>query len=166
MNENDILNGFISAPSNDQIARPWTNFENKVIATNRLTILYADVAALENRYDKWPSVFQPEPFTPFMFNTLSDDKYLPVGDGFYSLIEGESPLAERIDGVDKPVITPVETNYAGNPIMFDLWQMAPIYNACLFWDKGFYMAHSRKDNCLMFKHVSKGIEMAIKLLEK
>ena len=166
MDERGILNGFINAPSNNQIARPWTNFEDKVIATNRHTILYADKTALDASYDKWPSIFQPEPFTPFMFNSLSDDKYLPVGEGFYSLIEGESPLAERVADIDKPVVTPIETNYAGGPIKFDLWQMAPIYNACVFWDKGFYMAHSRRDNCLMFKHVSKDIEMAIKLLEK
>ena len=166
MNEKDILDGFITAPSNDKVARPWTNFENRVISTNRLTILYAAIDALETRYDKWPSVFQPEPFTPFMFNNLSNNKYLPVADGFYSLIEGKTPLAERVNGIDKSVITPVETNYAGNPIKFDLWQMAPIYNACIFWDKRFYMAHSRKDNCLMFKHASKDIEMAIKLLEE
>ena len=166
MNEQDILDSFTNAPSDNQIPRAWTNFEDKVIATNRSVILYATKDALEGTYEKWPSIFQPEPFNPFMFDSISEDKYLPIGRGFYSLIEGGSPLAERVAGIDKPVITPVETNFQGNPIKFDLWQMAPIYNACIFWDKGFYMTHSRRDNCLLFKHISRDIEMAIKLLEK
>ena len=52
----------------------------------------------------------------------------------------------------------------GNPLKFDLLQMAPIYNACSFWDRGFFVAHARRDKCLFFKHATKDIEMAIKLL--
>ena len=166
MNEKDIMYNFISAPSKSEIKKPWISFtEDRVISTNGIVMLSAKKEVLENPYSRWASLTCPEPFANFVFGNISDDHYYEVGDKFFSLIENGIPLAEKIDDIDVPKITPIETSFKDNSIKFDLWQMTPIYNACIFWDKGFYMAHSRRDKCLMFKHATKDIEMAIKLLE-
>ena len=165
MVERDIMYGFIDAPSSGKINKPWINFTNdRVVSTNGVVMLSASKDELSNSYNKWSSMTHSEPFANFVFGNISDDNYHSMSSEFYDTIEDQVPLAEKIDGIDVPKITPIETTYRGNTINFDLWQMAPIYNACLFWDKGFYMTHARRDACLMFKHVTKDIEMSIKLL--
>lgn len=165
MIERDIMYGFIDAPSSGKIDKPWINFtNNRVISTNGVVMLSASKDELSNSYNRWSSMVCSEPFANFVFGSISDDNYHSVPTDLYDSIEEYAPLAEKIGGVDVPKITPVETTYRGKSIKFDLWQMAPIYNACVFWDKGFYVTHSRRDNCLMFKHITKDIEMAVKLL--
>ena len=165
MNEKDIMYGFIEAPSSRKISKPWISFgDDRVISTNGVVMLSAKKEELTNVYNRWSSMSYSEPFANFVFGNISDDNYRSLSDGFYTMIETASPLTEKVDEIDVPKITPIETDFLGNPIKFDLWQMASIYNACTFWDKGFFMAHARKNKCLMFKHVTKDIEMAIKLL--
>lgn len=166
MNEKDVMYNFISAPSKSKISKPWISFtEDRVVSTNGVVMLSAKKEILENPYNRWSSLMYSEPFANFVFGNISEDHYFEIGNKFYSLIEDSVPLAEKINSVDVPKITPVETTFKDNSVKFDLWQIIPIYNACIFWDKGFYMAHSRRDNCLIFKHATKDIEMAIKLLE-
>ena len=161
MNERDIIYGFIDAPSSRKIIKPWVScIDDRVISTNGVVMLSASKSELNNSYNYWSSIVYPEPFANFVFGSISDDNYHEVSDELYNLIEGGSPLVE--DGITK--ITPIETMYMEKPVKFDLWQMAPIYNACSFWDRGFYIAHDRRNKCLFFKHVTKDIEMAIKLL--
>ena len=165
MNEKDIMYGFIDAPSQSKISKPWISFTgDRVISTNGIVVLSAAKTELINGYSKCSSMVKSEPFANFIFGDISDDDYCSMSDEFYTIIENSSPLAEKIKGVDIPKITTIETSFLGNPIKFDVWQMAPIYNACVFWDKGFFMAHARKNKCLMFKHITKDIEIAIKLL--
>ena len=161
MTERDIMYGFIDAPATRKISKPWINFtDDRVIATNGIVMLSASKDELNNSYNKWSSMAYSEPFANFVFGSISDDNYHAVSNELYSLVEGGTPLVE--DGAAK--ITPVETTYMGNPLKFDLWQMAPIYNACSFWDRRFFVTHVRRDKCLLFKHATKDIEMAIKLL--
>lgn len=165
MIEKDIMQGFIDAPSKSNLKKPWVCFTgDKVFSTNGVVALSAKRDELSDGYSRWSSMAYSEPFANFIFGSISDDHYYSVGDEFFSLLESSAPLAEKIGDVDVPKITPVETTFKANSIKFDLWQMIPIYNACIFWDKGFYMAHSRRDKCLMFRHATKDIEMAIKLL--
>ncbi|MCK5602932.1 hypothetical protein KAR91_13705 [Candidatus Pacearchaeota archaeon] len=161
MNEKDIMNGFIDAPATRKISKPWINFTNdRVISTNGVVMLSVSKSELNNPYSRWSSMACSEPFANFIFGSISDDNYHKVSDELYSLVENGFPLVE--DRIAK--ITPIETTYMGHPLKFDLWQMAPIYNACSFWDKGFFVTHARRTGCLLFKHATKDIEMAIKLL--
>lgn len=162
MNERDIMYGFIDAPSSGKIKKPWISYvDDRVISTNGVVMLSASKSELSNSYNRWSSMVCSEPFANFVFGSISDDSYHKVSNELYDLVEGGAPLVE--DGIAK--ITPVETTSSvGNPLKFDLWQMVPIYNACSFWDKGFFVTHARRTKCLLFKHATKDIEMAIKLL--
>ena len=165
MNEKEIMYGFVNAPSEKKINKPWISFTgDRVISTNGVVMLSSAKIELINGYNKWSSMTHSEPFANFIFGSISDDNYCSMSEEFYTIIENSAPLAEKKDGVDAPKITTIETSFLGNAIKFDVWQMAPIYNACIFWDKGFFMAHARKNKCLMFKHITKDIEMAIKLI--
>lgn len=161
MNERDIMYGFIEAPSSGKVKKPWVScIGDRVISTNGVVMLSAKLDELDNSYSRWSSMTCSEPFANFVFGNMADDSYREMSVGMYDLIEGGSPLVED----DTAQISPIEMEYMGNPVKFDLWQMAPIYNACSFWDRGFFVAHARRAKCLLFKHITKDIEMAIKLL--
>lgn len=165
MVEHGIMQGFIDAPSPSKIKKPWISFTNdRVISTNGVVMLSASKDELSNTYNRWSSMACSEPFASFVFGSISDDNYHSIPDEFYNSVEEGTPLIEKIGDVNRPKITPVEITHKGKAIKFDLWQMAPIYNACVFWDKGFYVTHMGRDKCLMFRHITKDIEMAIKLL--